>query len=186
MTTQAVGPKFLESEEGKDTFALVRTVIGWNDPYTVRQACIAMEEMDLTSLVPQVTVPLLRRQASTDIFLAAGISGGYAWLFPKGERANLGAGVAPPHKSRLPKIVAELHARLVRDARVGKETLGLTGGSIPVGGMLRATGNLGYASAAEAAISDAAITRRRITRRGCALCGARLTARCDPAPPARP
>ena len=46
VTTQAVGPRFLESEEGKDTFELVRTVIGWNDPYTVRQACIAMEEMD--------------------------------------------------------------------------------------------------------------------------------------------
>ena len=48
VTTQAVGAKFLESEEGKDTFELVRAVIGWNDPYTVRQACIAMENMDLT------------------------------------------------------------------------------------------------------------------------------------------
>ena len=48
VTTQAVGAKFLESEEGKDTFELVRAVIGWNDPYTVRQACLAMENMDLT------------------------------------------------------------------------------------------------------------------------------------------
>jgi pimeloyl-ACP methyl ester carboxylesterase len=67
VTTQAVGPNFLESEEGKDTFSLVRTVIGWNDPYTVRQACIAMEEMDLTPLVPQISVPLLMTNGTYDI-----------------------------------------------------------------------------------------------------------------------
>ena len=67
VTTQAVGPKFLESEEGKDTFELVRTVIGWNDPYTVRQACIAMEEMDLTPLVPDISVPLLMTNGTYDI-----------------------------------------------------------------------------------------------------------------------
>src|SRR5204863_8754320 len=52
VTTQAVGAAFLESEAGKDTFALVRQVIAQNDPYTVRQACLAMEEMDLSPLVP--------------------------------------------------------------------------------------------------------------------------------------
>ncbi len=67
VTTQAVGPKFLESEEGKNTFELVRTVIGWNDPYTVRQACIAMEEMDLTPLVPEISVPLLMTNGTYDI-----------------------------------------------------------------------------------------------------------------------
>ena len=67
VTTQAVGPRFLESEEGKDTFELVRTVIGWNDPYTVRQACIAMEEMDLTPLVPEISVPLLMTNGTYDI-----------------------------------------------------------------------------------------------------------------------
>src|SRR5256885_2504853 len=34
VTTQAVGAKFLESEEGKDTFELVRTGIGWYGPDT--------------------------------------------------------------------------------------------------------------------------------------------------------
>jgi digeranylgeranylglycerophospholipid reductase len=82
-------------------------------------------------------------QASTDIFLSSGIPGGYGWLFPKGEVANLGAGVAPAHKFRLRDIVAELHARLVREGGVGEAILGLTGGLIPVGGMLRALGTLG-------------------------------------------
>jgi 3-oxoadipate enol-lactonase len=67
VTTQAVGARFLESEEGKDTFTLVRQVIGWNDPYTVRQACLAMEEMDLSPLVPGISRPLLMTNGTYDI-----------------------------------------------------------------------------------------------------------------------
>jgi pimeloyl-ACP methyl ester carboxylesterase len=67
VTTQAVGAKFLESEEGRDTFQLVRSVIGLNDPYTVRQACIAMEEMDLSPLVPQIERPVLMTNGTHDI-----------------------------------------------------------------------------------------------------------------------
>ena len=67
VTTQAVGPRFLESEEGKDTFTLVRQVIGWNDAYTVRQACLAMEEMDLSPLVPGISRPLLMTNGTHDI-----------------------------------------------------------------------------------------------------------------------
>jgi len=67
VTTQAVGARFLETEEGRSTFELVRQVIGWNDPYTVRQACLAMEEMDLTPLVPQISRPLLMTNGTYDI-----------------------------------------------------------------------------------------------------------------------
>jgi len=67
VTTQAVGAGFLESAEGAGTFDLVRAVIGWNDSYTVRQACIAMEEMDLSPLVPQIATPLLMTNGTHDI-----------------------------------------------------------------------------------------------------------------------
>jgi 3-oxoadipate enol-lactonase len=67
VTTQAVGAAFLESEAGKSTFELVRSVIALNDPYTVRQACIAMEEMDLSPLVPQIERPLLMTNGTYDI-----------------------------------------------------------------------------------------------------------------------
>jgi pimeloyl-ACP methyl ester carboxylesterase len=67
VTTQAVGARFLESEQGANTFELVRSVIGINDPYTVRQACIAMEEMDLSPLVPQIERPLLMTNGTYDI-----------------------------------------------------------------------------------------------------------------------
>jgi pimeloyl-ACP methyl ester carboxylesterase len=67
VTTQAVGARFLESDAGANTFELVRSVIALNDPYTVRQACIAMEDMDLAPLVPQIERPLLMTNGTYDI-----------------------------------------------------------------------------------------------------------------------
>jgi flavin-dependent dehydrogenase len=91
----------------------------------------------------QVTVPLRIAHQATDIFLSAEIPGGYGWLFPKGDVANLGLGVAPPWKSRLKPLLESLHRGLVAQGRVGAEVLGYTGGAIPVGGMLRLDGRLG-------------------------------------------
>jgi geranylgeranyl reductase family protein len=88
----------------------------------------------------QITVGLKQPHRATDIFLSAEIPGGYGWLFPKGELANLGAGVSPQFKSRLKSIVSRLHAS--QCDRVESEVLHLTGGAIPVGGMLKPWGFL--------------------------------------------
>jgi len=90
----------------------------------------------------QITVALKQPHEATDIFLSADIPGGYGWLFPKGEVAHIGAGVDPRHKARLKSIVAVLHAALVGSGRVGSEIRGLTGGAIPVGGLLKPRGML--------------------------------------------
>jgi 3-oxoadipate enol-lactonase len=67
VTTQAVGAKFIESPEGKAIFQLVRDIVGLNDPYTVRQACLAMENMDLSPLVPKISRPLLMTNGTHDV-----------------------------------------------------------------------------------------------------------------------
>jgi 3-oxoadipate enol-lactonase len=67
VTTQAVGARFMESPEGENIFELVRQIVGLNDPYTVRQACLAMEEMDLSPLVPQISRRLLMTNGTYDI-----------------------------------------------------------------------------------------------------------------------
>jgi pimeloyl-ACP methyl ester carboxylesterase len=66
VTTQAVGAKFIESFDG-DIFQLVRDIVALNDPYTVRQACLAMEKMDLSPLVPGISRPLLMTNGTHDI-----------------------------------------------------------------------------------------------------------------------
>jgi pimeloyl-ACP methyl ester carboxylesterase len=67
VTTQAVGARFMESPEGENIFQLVRDIVGLNDPYTVRQACLAMENMDLTPLVPKIAGPLLMTNGTHDV-----------------------------------------------------------------------------------------------------------------------
>jgi 3-oxoadipate enol-lactonase len=67
VTTQAVGATFMESPEGKNIFQLVRDIVGLNDPYTVRQACLAMENMDLSPLLPQISRPLLMTNGTHDV-----------------------------------------------------------------------------------------------------------------------
>ena len=67
VTTQAVGAKFIESPEGENIFQLVRDIVGLNDPYTVRQACLAMENTDLSPLVPQIARPLLMTNGTHDV-----------------------------------------------------------------------------------------------------------------------
>ena len=67
VTTQAVGAKFMESPEGEHIFELVRNIVGLNDPHTVRQACLAMENMDLAPLVPKISRPLLMTNGTHDV-----------------------------------------------------------------------------------------------------------------------
>jgi pimeloyl-ACP methyl ester carboxylesterase len=62
-----VGAGFMESPEGENIFELVRQIVGLNDPYTVRQACLAMEQMDLSPLVQQISRPLLMTNGTYDI-----------------------------------------------------------------------------------------------------------------------
>jgi geranylgeranyl reductase family protein len=110
-----------------------RVIIGADGPRSIVGRAIGQVNTALVE-TRQLTLPLLRPHAATDIFLSAAIPGGYGWLFPKGDVANLGAGVDPAHRSHLKAIVATLHERLAMEGRVGREASAITGGAIPVGG----------------------------------------------------
>lgn len=90
----------------------------------------------------QITVPLLKPHDATDIFMSTAFPGGYAWLFPRGEVANLGLGVESNHKHVLKGLIEELHEELISQGRVSRTVISYTGGPIPVGGRLSSTGAL--------------------------------------------
>ena len=52
---------------GQEHLRARRDIVGLNDPYTVRQACLAMEKMDLSPLVPLISRPLLMTNGTHDI-----------------------------------------------------------------------------------------------------------------------
>ncbi|HEX9180936.1 MAG TPA: NAD(P)/FAD-dependent oxidoreductase [Burkholderiales bacterium] len=83
----------------------------------------------------QYLVPLLQPLTDTMIWLSPAYPGGYAWLFPRGETANLGVGIDFEFSRDLRHPLDELHGQLVTAGVVGAEIRRRTGGAIPVGGM---------------------------------------------------
>jgi len=65
LTIQAVSADFIEANP--DIFDTVRRVVSKNAPYTVRQACLAMETMDLEDLARSTRVPILFTNGTRDI-----------------------------------------------------------------------------------------------------------------------
>ena len=118
-----------------------KVIIGADGPRSIAGRAIGKVNASLVE-TRQVTVALLQPCDATDIFLSTTIPGGYGWLFPKSDVANLGAGVDPAYKRRLKGIVDRLHQALAQRGRVSTKVLGLTGGAIPVGGMLEPWGRL--------------------------------------------
>jgi len=119
-----------------------KVVIGADGPRSRAGRAIGQVNAPLVE-TRQITVPLRAPYEATDIFLSAEVPGGYAWLFPKGDVANLGLGGGPAWRKNLKPRLEDLHRRLVREGRVGPEVLGQTGGAIPVGGLLAITRQLG-------------------------------------------
>lgn len=127
------------------TAIAARVIIGADGPRSRVGSAVGAANTEIVE-TRQITVPLLQSSVSTDIFLSAGIPGGYAWLFPKGKVANLGLGVAPTWRGQLKPLLDDLHARLMGEGRVGERISAHTGGAIPAGGMRRLVSPLGEAS----------------------------------------
>ena len=138
------------SRDGYATLAdgqqiIAKVMIGCDGPRSKLGQAIDQVNVDCVES-RQITVPLLRIHQATDIFLRPEIVGGYAWLFPKGDKANLGIGVSANHRKDLKPVLARLHSELVVSGRVGADIPYTTGGAIPVGGMLKPVGQLGSIS----------------------------------------
>ena len=121
-----------------------RVIIGADGPRSAVGAAVGIENTVLAE-TRQMTVPLLAPFEETDIFLSHKLPGGYAWLFPKGEVANLGLGGDPGWRSHFKPLLDDLHGQLAAQGRVGRNVLGHTGGAIPSGGMLEPAAACGSA-----------------------------------------
>ena len=113
-----------------------RVVIGADGPRSTVGKAVGAANTAIAE-TRQMQVTLLEPMTATDIFLSAEFPGGYAWLFPKGDVANLGLGLAPAWRAKLKPLLGSLHAELVDQGRVGAEVISYTGGAIPVGGLRR-------------------------------------------------
>jgi len=83
----------------------------------------------------QVEAPLKRPLDRTFIFLNQAIVGGYGWLFPKGNVANVGVGAIPGDRTSPATLLDELVKMLCESEMIGPGILARSGGLIPVSGM---------------------------------------------------
>ena len=81
----------------------------------------------------QVTLPLKTPLTHTEIYFDPEIPGGYAWLFPKKDVANVGLGLtralAPPRAAR--QLLDRFVARMVAEGKVADTPLAYAAGWIP-------------------------------------------------------
>lgn len=124
------------SRNGKDEYIQTQIIIGADGPRSTVGHWIKSENREY--LVGfQYNLPLSYEQKSIDIYFKPEYKGGYAWFFPKGERANVGVGVSPLHKEKLPYLIQQFVSDLAAQEKI-IDTLpaAKTGGLIPVGGPL--------------------------------------------------
>jgi geranylgeranyl reductase family protein len=124
---------WIATPQGERVFEY-KVLVGADGPHSPVAAALGLPPLEVVH-TRQYTVPLLRPFEDTDIWLSDAYPGGYAWLFPKRETANLGLGADKRFAADLKTPLDELHRNLVSEGRVGIEILHRTGGAIPVGGM---------------------------------------------------
>jgi len=114
-----------------------KTLIAADGPHSKVAKCLGLPELDTVS-TRQYTVPLKKAYSDTDIWLSDEYPGGYAWMFPKGEWANIGLGASKAIDGDLKAPLDRLHKQLVDQGLLGEEIVYRTGGAIPVGGLREA------------------------------------------------
>lgn len=117
-----------------DTQVAYRVLIAADGPHSATAKLLALPALETVN-TRQYTVPLLKPYVDTDIWLSDAYPGGYAWLFPKGEWANLGLGADRRYEDDLKTPLDALHRQLVDEGLLGEAIRYRTGGAIPVGGL---------------------------------------------------
>jgi geranylgeranyl reductase family protein len=116
-----------------------RVIIGADGPRSTVGKWMQSENRQFM-LALQYRLPLCRPQLSTDIYFKPEYRGGYGWVFPKGDYANVGVGVNLSQKDILPETARDFICRLVKEGKLLTDTpAAKTGGLIPVGGPLLVT-----------------------------------------------
>ena len=88
----------------------------------------------------QYEVPLREPMTHTEVYFDRAYPLGYAWLFPKGDVANAGVGIARPSAPEARAALDRFLSNLAGRGKIGSRTiLGFTSGLIPVGGPPEAT-----------------------------------------------
>lgn len=108
----------IRTRAGDNISVNAKVVIGADGPHSTVGRWIGSENRNLIPGM-QYSVPLNRPMDFTEIYIEKDFFAGYAWVFPKGDRANIGIGMKK-RDQRSPSIQAVLKKFLQRLSREGK------------------------------------------------------------------
>ena len=136
LNTRAVGRGkkniHLKSSDGSLTRIEAKIIIGADGPHTTVGQWIGASNRHLMPAV-QAQVPLVESMDVAEVYFDPEVFGGYVWLFPKGDLANVGLGIRRNRETpvALRQLLARFIDRFHRDGKVKKSVLGYTAGWIP-------------------------------------------------------
>jgi digeranylgeranylglycerophospholipid reductase len=129
------GAAVVEGPRGEATVR-ARVVVGADGPLSAVGESVWLRNVSFAA-AKQVKTLLAEPLDTTHVFFDQLYRGGYGWLFPKGETANLGVAVERSSGHLLDEALDHLTGWVLElGLTVGRHVLDRTGGLIPVGGPL--------------------------------------------------
>ena len=119
-------------KESREVISRPKVIIGADGPFSRVGAWINSVNRNRIPAL-QVQVPLNKPQADTEVYFNEDVFGGYGWLFPKGNVANVGLGCKKrvgrqnPIRVQLDRFVAYL----IRQGKIGAKVLQRAAGWLP-------------------------------------------------------
>lgn len=88
------------------------------------------------NLALQITLPLQNKLDYAEVYFSPEYFGGYAWLFPKDDVANIGIGIHPSGKAQISSLLTAFCQDLI-NKKIIKQTVAVnrTAGLVPYGGL---------------------------------------------------
>ncbi|WP_457601418.1 geranylgeranyl reductase family protein [Hydrogenivirga sp.] len=131
------GKLWLEHIDTRERYPLKAGVVIGADGPRSRTARLTGEHTTSFLATAQFTMPLKVRVKDLLIYFRDYIPGGYGWVFPKGEFANVGVGIDPYYPVNVMHSLRKFVEEVVAEGVVQDKVVGRTGGWIPAEGVKR-------------------------------------------------
>ncbi len=129
------GKAWLEHIDSRERYPVqARWVIGADGPRS-KVAKLTGPHTESFLTTAQFTVPLKVPVRDLLIYFRDYIPGGYGWIFPKGDVANVGVGIDPSYPINVMESLRRFFREVLSEGIVGEKILSRTGGWIPAEGV---------------------------------------------------
>jgi geranylgeranyl reductase family protein len=125
----------LENIETRQKFKVEADIIVASDGARSKIAKLTGEHTRSFLTTAQFTMPLTKGVDDLLIFFRDYIPGGYGWIFPKGDLANVGVGVDPFYGVKVTEVLRKFAEEIYSEGWVEFRIVDRTGGWIPAEGI---------------------------------------------------